>query len=103
MSMSYLPPSAMSRLPLAPRSLTALTKVRCDNLSKSVSSALVFVNMQYSVVSCLSLRWNEFYFTADGLHLGDAAWVENLRFRFAGKERGDPDVVQGSSYHDMVR
>ena len=53
MSMSYLPPAAMRRSPSAPRSFVTLVKVSRDSVSKSVSSALGFVNMGYGT-SCSS-------------------------------------------------
>jgi len=43
MSMSYLPPAAMSRSPSEPRSFVTLAKVSRDSVSKSVSSALGFI------------------------------------------------------------
>src|SRR6266404_1676472 len=51
MSMSYLPPAVMRRSPSAPRSFVTLAKVSRDSVSKSVSSALGFVNMRYGT-SC---------------------------------------------------
>jgi hypothetical protein len=44
-------------------------------------------------------------FTAYGVHCGDTAWIDDLHFRFAGKERGvrEPTAEEIAPIHVQAR